>query len=47
MRKMKHVRILLKLGGDLLWVIIKQNCTMQEVSISKTLALRAFSIFSF
>ena len=46
MRKMKHVRILLKLGGDLLW-FIKRHCTKQEVSISKTLALRAFSIFSF
>ena len=44
MRKMKHVRFLLKLGGDLLW-FIKQHCTKQEVSISKTLALRAFSIF--
>ena len=44
MRKMKHVRILLKLGGDLLW-FIQQHCTKQEVSISKTLALRAFSIF--
>ena len=43
-RKMKNVRILLKLGGDLLW-FIKQHCTKQEVSISKTLALRAFSIF--
>ena len=41
---MKNVRILLKLGGDLLW-FIKQHCTKQEVSISKTLALRAFSIF--
>ena len=27
LRKMKNVRILLKLGGDLLWVIIKQNCS--------------------
>ena len=43
---MKNVRILIKTCGDLHWDI-KQHCTKEQHSISKGLALRAFSIFVF